>query len=421
MKPFQKPRGTRDFLPEEMRTRRKVEKILRDVVELYGFEEVYTPTFELFELMSKKAGDDIRNTMYVFRDKGDRELALRAEGTPSVTRVYIDEFRTRAKPVKFYYFYPMFRYDRPQFGRFRELFQIGIELYGSDSIKSDVEILSCVIEAYKKLGFRNFLVKIGDRGPYREVLQNYTENEQNELLALIDKARESETIEEYETKEKYSDVISRITSLTTLRGADALTKIHSIVPEYDPKRVQTILETLKKLDLDQYIEIDFSIVRGLEYYTSLVFEVFVPELTIAIGAGGRYDNLVETYGGTKSPAIGFGFGFDRIMIALEKLNSPLINDTSPIDLYVASVSDNIPLESIVHFFRSNGIKTEYDLTNRALKKQLSIASAKKIPYVVIVGEDEIKAQKYTLKDMNTGSEVKLERTQIASKLNSLKK
>ncbi len=417
MKPYQKPRGTRDFLPKEMKIRRKVENILRKTVENYGFEEIYTPTFEKFDLIGKKAGDEIRKTMYVFKDKKNRELALRAEGTPSAARVYIDEFRKIPKPVKFYYFYPMFRYDRPQFGRYRELFQLGIELFGSNTTRSDIEVLCCVIDAYKNLGFEKFRVKIGDLGIYRDILKNFNEEKQNEIISKLD--QDFEALKK--DLNKSEEIWNKINNVYDLKGSDSLDKISKIVPDYDITKLREIVYILKKLNLEKYIEFDFSIARGIDYYTGLVFEVFIPKLDIAIGAGGRYDKLSETFGGPKSPAIGFGFGFDRIMIALEKIKSPIIEDEkSNLDVFVANVSEEIFIEKIVKELRDNGLNVEYNIMNKNLKKQLSFVSSLNIPYTIIVGENEIKNNKYKLKNMETKEEELLSFNETIKKIKDFK-
>ena len=184
---FTRPRGTRDFLPEEMKKRRKVENIIRKVFESYGYEEIMTPTFEHIELITAKSGEEIRRSIYNFRDKGNRELALRPELTAPVMRVYANELQFKPKPIRLYYIANCFRYERPQAGRFREFWQAGVELIGSSSPMAVAEIIALADDVLKKLGLKDYEINIGHIGILRKILSEVDEKKQNLILHYVDK------------------------------------------------------------------------------------------------------------------------------------------------------------------------------------------------------------------------------------------
>ncbi|MCQ6254080.1 histidine--tRNA ligase [Methanocaldococcus sp.] len=401
---FQKPRGTRDFTPEEMKKRRYIENKLREVFERYGYLEILTPTFESFELIAKKTGEEIRKQLYVFKDHGGREMALRPEMTSPVVRFYINELKILQKPLRLYYFANCFRYERPQAGRFREFWQMGCELIGCKEPLADAEILNLAIDGLINIGL-DFDVHIGHLGVLKGVLErfNISEEEEIKIRRLIDK-------EDYENLENYliqildkekKDLIFEI--LKFKGGKEILEELKEILKDF-PKSIEAINnleEILEYVIYDKYT-INFGIARGLDYYTGMVFEIYGKKGAKQICGGGRYDNLIETFGGEPTPAVGFAYGFDRIMMNLDNLN---IEEERILIIPIKKDKELIKKSLIIaDKLRKSGKIVELEIMGRKLRKALDYANSRGFKKVIIVGEKEIKDNKVTVKDMVTGEQ-----------------
>ncbi|WP_457612617.1 histidine--tRNA ligase [Methanocaldococcus sp.] len=413
---FQKPRGTRDFLPEEMKKRRYVENKLREVFERYGYEEILTPTFESFELISKKTGEEIRKQLYVFKDHGGREMALRPEMTSPVVRFYLNELKNLQKPLRLYYFANCFRYERPQAGRFREFWQMGCELIGCKNAIADAEVLNLAMDGLINIGL-DFDVHIGHLGVLKGVLEefNVSEEEEVKIRRLIDK-EDYDNLESYLTQilgEEKKELIFEI--LKFKGGREILDELKEILKDF-PKSVEAVNnleEILEFVIHDKYV-INLGIARGLDYYTGMVFEIYGKKGAKQICGGGRYDNLIETFGNISVPAVGFAYGFDRIMMNIDDLEI----EEEKILIIPVKKDKKLIKESllIANKLRKAGKIVEFEIMGRKLRKALDYANSKGFKKVIIVGEKELKEGKITLKDMITGEQELVDLENILTKI-----
>ena len=395
---FQPPKGTRDFLPEEMFKRRKVFEKIRKVFEGYGYGEVCTPAFEDFDLLSKKSGPDIEKEIYVFTDKSGRKLGLRFDPTLPICRIVASD-SSLTKPIKFYYITNMWRYDQPGKGRWREFWQAGVELIGSSKPEADAEILAITYDSLKAIGIKKFYIRINSRKIVESLIKKagIPENKKLNVFRAIDKL---EKIGEKEVKkelEKYKISEKSIEKLLEL--------IKSGKAEEEMKELKEIKSLAEKMGVEN-IKIDFSIVRGIDYYTGFVFETFVEggEDLGSIAGGGRYDTLIGLYGGQKLPATGLGIGIDRLIEIVEEEKKYY-----PAYVYIAVVDDNAKERAIeiAQILRKNSIRADIDLMGRNLTKQLEYADSLGIPYVLIIGRKELETKKFKLKDMKNKTEREL--------------
>jgi histidyl-tRNA synthetase len=395
---FQPPKGTRDFLPKEMDKRRKVFERIRKVFESYGYGEVCTPTFEDFELLAKKSGPDIEKEIYVFTDKSNRKLGLRFDPTVPICRIVASD-PSLTKPIKFYYITNMWRYDQPGKGRWREFWQAGLELIGSNKPEADAEILAVVYDSLKAVGIKKFYFRINSRKIVESLIKEagIPENKKFDVFRAIDKLEKTGEKEVKKELESYKVSSKSIDKLLQLIKSGKAGK--------ELKELKEIKSLAEKMGVED-IKIDFSIVRGIDYYTGFVFETFVEgrEDLGSIASGGRYDTLIGIYGGQDLPATGFGIGIDRLMEVIETDEK-----YCPVDVYVAVVDDSVRKEAIgiVQNLRRNSIRAYIDLMGRNLTKQLEYANSLNIPYCIIVGKKELEKKMFKLKDMKAKSEKEL--------------
>jgi histidyl-tRNA synthetase len=406
---FIRPRGTRDFLFDEISNRRKVENILREVFESYAYEEVKTPIFENLSLFTTKSGDEIVNQLYNFKDKSDRELALRPEITAPIARLYLNSLQKSLKPIKLYYFGSCFRYERPQKGRFREFWQFGCELIGAKSPQAEAEIISMAHDSLEKLSV-NAEIHINHLGIIRGLFNHFKLHEdlQEKIMILIDKGDKQLLTDGLNDLLKDNETLKKIILklFDSIGDKNVLYDIEKYLHDYDEIK-ESLIEFKKLTELLAIFgvynyKINLSVARGLDYYTGIVFEVYVDELESQkqICGGGTY-NLIKAFGGEDIQSTGFAFGFDRLMVAIKDLKS------SPnLQVLVAPISENTRLKSyeITQKLRRANIKTETDLFNRKFKKILSFANSLNVSKVVLVGEKDLEEGKITIKDMDSGDQ-----------------
>jgi histidyl-tRNA synthetase len=411
---FKRPRGTRDLLPEEMEKRRHVEGVIRRVFEGYGYREVQTPTFEHLELITAKSGEDIKEHLYHFKDKGGRDIALRPELTAPAMRLYIQEYQQRPKPRRIYYIGNCFRYERPQSGRYREFWQAGLELIGSSYPEADAEVIAVAVEALRSLKLKGFQIHIGHIGVLRKILgeSGVKEDGQSEILGAIDKGDEEgleRLLGDMGIKGSDRDLLMGVLGLV---GSDeVMDRARRLLegrgsPLEELGRLQEVIEKLKVFGVEDY-RIDLGIARGLDYYTGTVFEIYAPELGAEkqICGGGTY-SLVQVLGGKKTPTCGFAFGFDRMILALEKDNY-IFDEVKKPRYLVVPTTGNLLNEAIrisKRLRERRSIPVEVDLMRRKVGKALSYANAEGFSHVIIVGEEEYKRGKILLKDLKTGNQ-----------------
>ncbi|MBO4552141.1 MAG: histidine--tRNA ligase [Candidatus Methanomethylophilaceae archaeon] len=400
---IQRPRGTRDFLPDEMERRRHYEGILRGVAKTFGFREVATPIFEDAELFILRSGPNVLKELYNFKDKGDREVALRPEMTAPVIRMFVNEMSNEPKPIKMFYFGQCFRYERPQSGRYREFFQFGAELIGNPNPETDAEVISMAAAMIKALGLKEYRFRIGHIGVLKQRIADagVPKERMAEVLQKLDKKLYDEAeplLKEIGVKDDAIKDIFRLTE--TVGGKEVLSEVPGDVGDY----LRKVVDILSAMGVDDVL-IDLGVVRGLDYYTGMVFEAEAPSLGAEkqICGGGSY-TLSELFGGEKVFSTGFGVGFDRILLAIEKEGQTYKNEG--ITAYVLPVSDEVKMDAcrIAAKLRSAGISADIEIMGRKMGKAMKYASGLDVKYAVIVGAQELQQDSVTVRDMVTGEQ-----------------
>lgn len=403
---IQSPRGTRDFLPDDMERRRFYENVLRETAQRSGFREIQTPIFEEAELFILRSGPNILNELYAFKDKGDRDLALRPEMTAPAIRSFVNNMSNDPKPIKIFYFGQCFRYERPQSGRYREFFQFGAEIIGAATPETDAEVIAAALTMVKELGLKTYNVRIGHIGILRRKLEDVgvTREKMPEILQKLDKKLYDEAwpiMESVGVNRKDAEEVFELTG--TIGGKDILKTIAGEESDY----LMQVLSYLSAMGIEEP-EVDMGVVRGLDYYTGMVFEIEAPVLGAEkqICGGGSY-TLSELFGGEKVFSTGFAIGFDRVLLALEKEDADY--PKRKMNAYVISASDDMRLKAfeIVAMLRRNGISADVDLAGRKMAKAMKYASSMGSRYSVIVGSEDIKDNSVTLRDMSSGEQKKV--------------
>jgi len=406
---LQTPRGTTDYLPEESYNRRIAEDSFRRTFELWGYQEIRTPTFEFFQVLATGTGAELEDSMFKFQDKSGRLLALRAEMTASIARVVGTQLLNEPKPIRLWYIANMFRYDEPQAGRQREFWQAGVELVGSDKIQADIEVVALMTQALRNICLKDVRVDVGHVGIFKEIMKEARLNADivNAIRVSIDK-KDSEGLEKTLNTEQIDEQTKQILRalLESRGGVEVLDKISSLV---DNQKITDIINNLKKVLLElqgfgvseEFVTVDLGIIRGLDYYTGVVFEAYVPDLGIAIGGGGRYDGLIGDFASFEIPATGFAIGIDRCIMALEKQKFQY-PDKVKASVLILPVSKemNIEVNKIANKLREDGITVEAEISGWSVSKGLSYANKMKIPYVIIVGEEEYRSKAVVVKAMS---------------------
>ncbi|HPT74346.1 MAG TPA: histidine--tRNA ligase [Methanomassiliicoccaceae archaeon] len=412
---IQRPRGTRDFGPEDMEKRRCLEAIMRREAAVFGFREIATPIFEYTELFTIRSGPNIIEEIYAFQDKGGREIALRPELTAPAMRFFVNELSNSARPLKMFYFGQCFRYERPQSGRFREFFQFGAELISNPGPESDAEVIALAASIMRRIGLKNYNIRVGHIGVLRNMLAEAGVDSEVAPLILqkLDKKEYDEARQRMRDADMEEEQIERVVDITNTVGPiDVLDKIEGDARDH-LLGIFKILEAYGVTD----IEVDLGVVRGLDYYTGMVFEIDAPVLGAEkqICGGGSY-SLTEMFGGEKTFSTGFGIGFDRTLLALEK--EGFEGPAHSMDVYVLPVGDACRQEAhrIAAELRLAGVRTDIDLMGRSLAKSMKYANAINAQRVVIVGEKELAQGAVTVRDMNTGEQRLVKREELLAKL-----
>jgi histidyl-tRNA synthetase len=395
---LQKPRGTRDFLPDEMEARRAVEWRMREVGRRWGYREVCTPEFEDLELFTMRSGEGIIDEMYVFEDKGGRKLALRPEITAAVIRMYINEAKVAPKPLRWCYFADCFRYERPQKGRYRQFWQFGVELIGADTAMADAEVIMLAADMLNSTGV-TYELKVGHLALMKNLLADLEPSVQRKMRAYLDK-------KEYEELKATLGAMGNAAladSLISLVGCRTLKEAFAIAGEVPGK--ERIEQTLHALDsYGVKYTLNFGIARGLDYYTGIVFEGFAENLGAEnqILGGGTY-RLAHLFGGDDVASCGFAIGFDRVMVSLG--DSP--QKLERIVGIVCTEEGRARALEVSRAFRTAGLRAEMDLMERGLGAQLAHAS-KSADFAVVIGKREVEAGTVTLKNLQNGEQKTLD-------------
>lgn len=428
---LQTVRGMRDLMPEDAWKLRFIESNARRLAELYGYEEVITPIVEHYDLLAAKVGEETRKRMYVFEDLGGRRVALRPEFTASIARLVITKLAAAPKPIRLFSFGSLYRYDEPQLGRYREFWQANYELIGSSRPEADVEILSLVNDFFKGVGLKNYVVKINHIGILRGVFsqEGVPEDGQNAIMQALDKKNWEGAMSLAKDFGVSSTCLNTLKCLIETRSNNKEEFIRSVLdaikvyPEAIKalENLKEILELSEKAGLNLQLCFEAGFARGLEYYTGVIFEAYVPELDIAICGGGRYDKLIEFFGGSSTPAVGVAFGVDRVMLAMDRqgVSPPSVRRDRAL---VIPLSGELLAEAVrvAGMLRENGIPSEVEVMGRSLSRALSDGSRRGITYAVIIGPREFSEGKVVLRDMRGRfqEEVKIEDLPMKMRLES---
>ncbi len=401
------PRGTKDILPDTVAQWTHVEKVIRELCARYGYREIRTPIFEHTELFLRGIGettDVVEKEMYTFTDRGERSLTLRPENTASVVRSYLQNKLYAADAlVKLFYIGSMFRYDRPQAGRYREFHQFGVEALGEENPAVDAEIIVLAVEFLRALGLQELKLHLNSVGcpkcrpVYRERLQEFFRPHLEELCTDCRSRFERNPLRLLDCKNEHCHALAE--------GAPRITDCLCDECRVHFTEVQSYL-TAAGIPF----ELDANLVRGLDYYTKTAFEVKYTPLGAqsAVAGGGRYDGLVEEVGGPPTPGIGFAVGLERVLLALEK-QELLPEEPEAVDVFVVALGEaaQIPAFKLLHELRAAKLSAAMDFAGRSMKAQMKQANKKNARFVAILGEDEVKEASALLKDMKTSEQKKL--------------
>ncbi len=412
--------GTKDILPSDIPRWKYLENTVERIFNSFNYKEIRTPVFEETPLFARGIGEEtdiVGKEMYTFSDKSDTSLTLKPEMTAAVVRAYNEHsLGAQQSLVKLFYISPMFRQERPQAGRFRQFHQFGAEAIGSNSPLLDAEMIQMAYEILKSLGLKNLTVKINSLGTpqsrenYKKLLKNYLEEKKDRLSEDSRKRFDKNILRIFDSKVESDQLIIK----------DA-PKITDHLDEESKIDFEVVKEQLKKSNIP--FEIDSSLVRGLDYYTKLTFEIdsgSVGAQTALVG-GGRYDLLIENLGGKPTPATGFAAGIERILLACENEKSLTVPEPS-IDVYLIRIDDG--LESFVSELggklRKENISVDFDYLQRSVKAQMREANRMNAKYTLFIGGDEFKAGMMNLKNMSSGEEEKISLKDINSIILKLK-
>ncbi|KKB34565.1 histidine--tRNA ligase [Bacillus thermotolerans] len=413
------PRGTQDILPGTVEKWQRLERIATDICRTYQYKEIRTPIFEHTELFQRNVGnttDIVQKEMYTFTDRGDRSLTLRPEGTAAVVRSFVENkmYGDPNQPVKLYYNGPMFRYERPQSGRYRQFVQFGVEAIGSEDPAIDAEVLSLVMDIYRAAGLKKIELvvnSLGDqesRQAHREALINHFEPQIGEFCEDCQSRLEKNPLRILDCKKDREHELMKTAP-----------SILDYLNDYSRTYFEKVQSYLTALDIP--FTIDPTLVRGLDYYNHTAFEIMSSAegfgaITTLCG-GGRYNGLVSQMGGPDAPGIGFAFSMERLLAAIEAEGVEWQTDDR-LDCYLVSVGEKAKdyTVKLLHDLRLEGIEAERDYQNRKVKAQFKAADRVQARFVAVLGEDELEQNKINLKDMETGEQEEIPLDELTSTL-----
>ncbi|MCX5776097.1 MAG: histidine--tRNA ligase [Candidatus Firestonebacteria bacterium] len=403
---YTSPRGTKDVLPEETAKWRYIKTVARQVLNSFGYEEIIAPMFEHTDLFTRGIGetsDIVTKEMYTFLDKKGRSLTLRPEGTAGVVRAYLQNgLYTLPAPVKLFYIGSMFRYERPQAGRYREHVQVGVEAFGSDSAYLDAEVISAVVTIFTKLGLTGLTTQLNSIGckecrpKYTEFLREHLIKNNSGLCENCKVRAEKNPLRILDCKEE---------SCKKIVNEGKLSKMSEYLCGNCVSHFDGLKDGLKILKVNY--KLNDSLVRGFDYYTGTVFEVHSEKLgaQTAIMGGGRYNNLVDEFGGEKTPAVGFGFGLERLVSVIDALEIKLPVENT-LDLFIVHLGFSAMKKALelAAELRVSGKRVQMVYEEKNIKSQMKTADALKSGLVAIIGDNELRDGVVTLKNMVNGSQ-----------------
>lgn len=424
--------GFREFYPEEIALRNHIFAAWRSVARRYGFEEYDGPPLEPLELYTEKSGPEIVGQLYEFVDKGQRRVALRPEMTPTLARMVGARAASLKKPIRWYSIPQLFRYERQQRGRLREHFQLNMDIIGEPGPLADAEIIAAAIDVQRALGLgpQDVRVRISDRRVLRCLLlgAGVPEPDLTATFMAIDRVGRVPDVRELIEKalehapDDRSAIVERVLEIASIKHRSALERaLEKAGGESAAEDLWECLDALGAMGFEEFVVLDLSIVRGLAYYTGIVFELFDAQQSLrAICGGGRYDGLLGALGGADLPAVGFGMG-DVVLGELLKEKNLLPPGKDALDVFVVAVtgSDLPAVLALARELRDLGVSVEYPLRLQSVAKQLKLAAAREARWAAIVGPEERSQGKVLLRDLTSGSEEKLGREELLQRLGAV--
>ena len=402
------PKGTEDLLPSESYRWQYLEKNFKKVCDNFGYLEIRMPTFEHTELFERGVGDTtdvVQKQMYTFLDKGGRSVTLRPEGTASVARSFLqNNIYAQPLPMKAFYDIPCFRYENKQKGRLREFHQFGVEVFGAEQPTIDAEVISLAITFLKRVGLNDLTVHINSIGcpecrkKYNEALKEFLRPKLDKLCGTCRERFERNPLRILDCKSEICQ-----------KEAEGAPVLLDYLCQDCREHFDKLQKNLELLDIKY--EIDNGIVRGLDYYTKTVFEIISGPFTVC--GGGRYDGLVEEFGGDKTPAIGFGLGIERLLIRLDELGVEIPKENK-INLYVVPLGEAAAeyAQKLVYDLRKAGVNADTDHMGRGLKPQMKYANKIEAENTLVLGDNEIESGIFKIKNMSTGEQTEVEKDKI---------
>ena len=411
------PRGMKDFENDEIQKIEFIREKFLSTSNVFGFQLMEPSPIELMSVIEAKSGPTIRDDVYFFNDKGDREVSLRFDFTVGLTR-YATEQKSMKLPAKISAFGGVWRYDEPQKGRYRYFHQWDIEIFGRQNTETDSEIIEFTSKFFSNLGLTNIILSISHRKIVQSYISSLFESEDSEVISdirraidKIQKKSEPEIISEYEKKGYQKEKLEKILEFSKLKGTpEEISKSLDVSQFENWSELTNLFESLSNRNVKN-IQIDFGIVRGLDYYSGVVFEAF--DQTFDIGAlvgGGRYDNLPSVFGRNDLGATGVAGGVERIMLALENQKSSFKENTNRISVLYVNDEMKANAMKITSSLRENNIPTDIDLSGRALKKQMENSIQSK--FSIIVGPDEFSNGMVVVRNMSDRSENKVKISEL---------
>ncbi|MGC8934492.1 MAG: histidine--tRNA ligase [Thermoproteota archaeon] len=403
-------RGFRELTPEEYKKKKFIIESISELFEKYGYGEVETPTVEPLSLIELKVGEEIRHRMFRFKDLGDRDVVLRPEGTISVARLVVNKMKNEPLPIRVSYVANMFRYDEPQKGRYREFTHIGFEHFGSRSVVSDIEVINIAIEALKKIGIEAFRIKLGNEAILRRILSeaNIEQKEQDLLLGMLDRGENEEFFEKLSEKgeEKILNVFRELMKTKESSIGESEQTLKKILAEFpaaleEYERVR-IIENFLEWKVGGKYYFDFGFARGLEYYTGIIFELYVPELGVAVGGGGRYDSLCKLLG-RDLPAVGFALGVDRLMLSSQVKTAKQKSKKVGVIILEEDVETiKYAFQVVEQLKEVENLNLEIDTMGGSLGSKIERALKKNEEAIVIIGKKEQTEKHVSVKRLRDG-------------------
>jgi histidyl-tRNA synthetase len=443
----------RDLLAQDAENLTYIISKARENAALFGFKEVITPVVEPFELFNAKSGEEIRQRMFIFEDLGGRKVALRPEFTASIARLATTALKNEPKPFRLFSVGSVYRYDEPQKGRYREFWQANFELMGSSKPEADTEILLLANSLLKNVGLSNYAIKLGHVGVVRGLLsqEGVDDKTQSAILQKMDK-KEYEAAFALVASEKCRNVLSGLIELKDGDSFETIEKprekgmqIGKKVNQSGKRSSETAFDTTEKMR--EYVKgyekasaavenlaailklatesgceiktVEPAFARGLEYYTGMIFELYVPQLDIALGGGGRYDRLIEAFGGEPTSAVGMALGIDRTALAMQTQKTTLKKPQQK-RAVIIPIKEEQKSEAlkIAQMLRDSGVPAEFEIMGRKMAKALEDADKRKVDYAVIVGERELEKGKVVVKDLTNRTQAEVEIKALAQKIGS---